>query len=78
MSTDPPTVDGRTDPDHPASFDAQPSADHPSAALRSVVINYEDRPDRRTVYPEGLTSVERMSTWLTADDDAFVDLEDAR
>lgn len=46
--------------------------------LRSVVVAYEDRPDRRTVFPPGLSGVERMSAWLTADDRAFVDLGDAR
>ncbi|MFC4552678.1 MULTISPECIES: DUF7511 domain-containing protein [Halorussus] len=78
MSSNPDTADGRTDPDHPAPFDTELNADHPLAELRSVVVNYEDRPDRRTVYPEGLPTVERMSTWLTADDDAFVDLDEAR
>ncbi|PSP78331.1 hypothetical protein BRC88_11570 [Halobacteriales archaeon QS_4_69_225] len=46
--------------------------------LRSSLVRYDDDPDRRTVYPRGLSGVARMSTWLTADDDAFVDLESAR
>ena len=50
----------------------------PTLRLRSVVVEYDERPDRRTVYPEGLSSLERMSVWLTADDAAFVSLEDAR
>ncbi|WP_435174916.1 DUF7511 domain-containing protein [Halorussus sp. AFM4] len=75
MSTNP---DTRTDPDAPDGRQHEPRLDRPDVELSSVVVDYEDRPDRRTVYPEGLSSVERMSTWLTADDDAFVDLESAR
>ena len=43
-------------------------------ALESTLVRYEDGPDRLTVYPPGLSSVARMSTWLTADADAFRDL----
>ena len=46
--------------------------------LDSVLVRYSDAPNRRTVYPPGLSGVARMSTWLTADADAFVDLEAAR
>jgi hypothetical protein len=42
--------------------------------LASTLVEYSESPDRRTVYPPGLSSVARMSTWLTADADAFVDL----
>jgi hypothetical protein len=41
-------------------------------------VEYEEGTDRRTIYPPGLSSIARMSTWLTADSDAFVDLDDAR
>lgn len=47
-------------------------------ALESVVVRYDQRPDRRTVYPPGLSGVARMSTWLSADAGAFVDLDSAR
>jgi hypothetical protein len=46
--------------------------------LTAALVQYDGRPDRRTVYPPGLSSVARMSTWLTADADAFVDLDSAR
>ncbi|MFC7226850.1 hypothetical protein N0B31_05500 [Salinirubellus salinus] len=46
--------------------------------LVSAVVAYTDGPDRRTVYPPGLSSVERMSTWFTADDDAFLDVDEMR
>ena len=75
MSTDPHT---RTDPDAPDGRQYEPRLDRPAIELSSVVVDYEDRPNRRTVYPDGLSSVERMSTWLTADDAVFVDLESAR
>lgn len=48
------------------------------ATLESSLVRYEQGPDRRTIYPPGLSSVARMSTWLSADSDAFVDLDDAR
>ncbi|QLD87488.1 hypothetical protein HWV07_00810 [Natronomonas salina] len=46
--------------------------------LESTLVQYDRRPDRRTVYPRGLSGVPRMSTWLTANDDAFVDLAAVR
>jgi hypothetical protein len=46
--------------------------------LAAALVRYDGRPDRRTVYPPGLSSVARMSTWLTADADAFVALDNAR
>lgn len=76
MSTDPDTLDTRTDTD--SSSEPEPRADRPSRALDSVVVSYENRPDQRTLYPEGTSGVERMSTWLTADDAEFVTLESFR
>lgn len=46
--------------------------------LASTLVTYTDGADRRTVYPPGLSSVARMSTWFTADDDAFVELSTMR
>ena len=46
----------------------------PAAPLAATLVAYTDRPDRRTIYPPGTNSVARMSTWLTADADVFVDL----
>ncbi|WP_254764885.1 DUF7511 domain-containing protein [Natrinema marinum] len=47
-------------------------------ALESVVVQYENRPDRCTVVPRECSEAERVTTWLSADVGAFVDLEDAR
>jgi hypothetical protein len=49
-----------------------------SITLRSRLVRYEDRPDRRTMFPPGLATDARMSTWLSADADAFVDLRTSR
>ena len=59
-----------------SGFDPLPT--HPAAALRSVLVEYPDRPDRRTVCPSGIERDELMVTWLTADAAAFVDLLEAR
>jgi hypothetical protein len=76
MSTDPDTFDTRTESD--ASSESEPCADRPSIELDSVVVNYEDSPDQRTMYPKEASGVDRMSTWLTADDAEFVALESFR
>ena len=50
----------------------------PTPALRATVVKYEGRPDRRTLYPDGADDFERMTHWLTADDDAFRPLDECR
>ena len=47
-------------------------------ALESRLVRYDDGPDRLTVCPPGLAGDARMSTWLSADSDAFLDLETVR
>lgn len=78
MSSNSDIADEQADPDQYDASDTDPHVESPSFELRSVVVNYERRPDRRTVYPVGLPDLERMSTWLTADDDAFVNLDESR
>ncbi|WP_276257486.1 DUF7511 domain-containing protein [Haloglomus litoreum] len=56
----------------------RPTGSEPSPALAATLVAYTDRPDRRTIYPPGTNSVARMSTWLTADAGAFVDLDSMR
>jgi hypothetical protein len=46
--------------------------------LHSVVVGYEDSPDRCTVYPRRRRCVERTTEWFTADFGAFVDLSERR
>lgn len=45
-----------------------------SVRLASTLVSYADRPDRRTVYPPNTNDIARMSTWITADADAFREL----
>ncbi|MEF8840695.1 MAG: hypothetical protein V5A62_03595 [Haloarculaceae archaeon] len=52
--------------------------DQPAELLDSALVRNTDGPDRRTVFPRGLSSVARMSTWLTANEEAFVDVEGNR
>jgi hypothetical protein len=46
--------------------------------LDSVVVSYENGPDRRTVYPPGIDRHERLERWLSADVDLFVSLREMR
>ena len=46
--------------------------------LESIVVRYEDRPDRCTLTPRECPDGDRLTTWLSADIDAFVDLEAMR
>jgi len=58
------STDSTRRPDH--------RADIPS--LRAVVERYEDAPNQCTIYPEESDDHERMATWITAQEPAFVDL----
>ena len=46
--------------------------------LHSVVVSYEHRADRCTIYPRERSHYERLETWLSADEDAFVSLCEMR
>ncbi|WP_246279844.1 DUF7511 domain-containing protein [Natronomonas salina] len=43
--------------------------------LRATVVEYEDGPDECTIYPNGVSGAERMTTWISAKEGSFVDLE---
>ncbi|GAB3665512.1 DUF7511 domain-containing protein [Halopiger thermotolerans] len=49
-----------------------------SIDLESIVVRYEDRPDRCTITPRECADSDRLTTWLSADVDAFVDLDRMR
>jgi hypothetical protein len=49
-----------------------------SFALHGVVVRNEHRTDRCTIYPRGRSHHERLETWLSADLDAFVSLQEMR
>lgn len=46
----------------------------PVLDLRLAVVRYDERPDRGTIHPPGLTGVERMETWISVDMSAVTDL----
>lgn len=69
-----------TDPNDSCPHDQwsglETEADTDPFELESVVVEYETRTDRCTVYPRERTEEETLTTWLTADVDAFVSLEE--
>lgn len=54
------------------------STTHEDHDLVSVVVEYDDRPDQCTVYDPETTGLDRMSSWITVDRDAVMDLYHAR
>ena len=42
--------------------------------LRATVVEYEDAPDECTIFPRGVSGVERMTTWISAEEGSYVDL----
>lgn len=46
-----------------------------SLQLRATVVEYENAPDECTIYPRGVSGMEQMTTWMSAEEDSFVDLE---
>ena len=62
---------------HP-SGDRDTGSERRRFGLRSVVVRYEQRPDRCTVYPARESCCEHIDAWLSADADAFVSLDAMR
>jgi len=58
----------------------QDHADHivSTRELRTVIERYEDEPDVCTIFPTGLNDHERIATWISATEPAFVELEAVR
>jgi len=50
------------------------ATDRPDVELSLTVVRYEDGPDRCTVYPPNATGDAQLSTWLSVDYEAVVDL----
>ncbi|WP_049925919.1 DUF7511 domain-containing protein [Halopiger goleimassiliensis] len=46
--------------------------------LELIVVRYENKPDRCTITPRECSDAERITTWLSADRTAFVDLAAVR
>jgi hypothetical protein len=53
--------------------------EQPRIDIGSEIIEYDDRPDECTLFPRSVgTRDERMTVWLTARGDAFVDAREHR
>jgi hypothetical protein len=46
--------------------------------LASTLVRYDGEPDQVTVYPPGMSSIERMSTWITVDADDCLEPSEMR
>ncbi|OVE82856.1 DUF7511 domain-containing protein [Natronolimnobius baerhuensis] len=55
-----------------------PQHSNQSITLEAIVVRYESRPDRCTILPRDCSEVEQLTTWLSADMDVFIDLEQIR
>ncbi|WP_262180878.1 DUF7511 domain-containing protein [Haloarcula laminariae] len=53
---------------------AADAPDRPDVELSLTVVRYADGPDRCTIYPPEATGDARLSTWLSADYEAAVEL----
>jgi len=62
----------------PAAASEAPPESHPAFLLRGVLVEYDGRPDRRTISPRAPTRDELLTAWLTADASAFYDLAEVR
>ena len=65
---------------HPDDAAAQPDDQPESAAAGQVLARVEsaDGGEQCTLFPADADAEELVTTWMTADDDAFVDLADCR
>ncbi|WP_458207237.1 DUF7511 domain-containing protein [Haladaptatus sp. NG-SE-30] len=54
----------------------KPSASQSQYELTSVVVEYDGRPDRCTIYSADADRLERMASWITTDADTFVSLDE--
>jgi hypothetical protein len=46
--------------------------------LTATLVRYTDGPDQLTIHPADADDVTLMGSWVTADADAFVELESVR
>lgn len=61
----------------PSEQRQESGADEPPR-LACTLVRYDGEPDRVTVYPPDASSIDRMATWLSADADAYLDVEQMR
>lgn len=60
--------------------DQDSPGDHRPAAwtYRAVVEEYEGKRDQCTIFPRESTGIDRMATWVTAQEGSFVRLDEMR
>ncbi|MCU4743091.1 DUF7511 domain-containing protein [Natronoglomus mannanivorans] len=69
--------DDDTARDHISTTDWEP--ERPATpALEAVVVRYENQPDRCTISPANCSDESKRTTWLSADIESFVRLDDMR
>lgn len=56
-------------PDPPSSVREETALE-----LQLAVAKHDGSPNRGTIYPQGLTGIERMETWISADMTAVIEL----
>ncbi|QIB75853.1 hypothetical protein GL213_02850 [Halogeometricum borinquense] len=55
-----------------------PFADPPAEALVATVVEYDDEPDECTIYPLHADEDERVTAWISAKRDSYVQLDKMR
>ncbi|ADE04094.1 MULTISPECIES: DUF7511 domain-containing protein [Haloferax] len=58
--------------------DALRRSDAADDELVAIVAPYDDAPDECTIFPAGLTEDELLTTWLSAQEGAYVALAEMR
>jgi len=76
MDKRPYTSDGQDATIDSATFEELAGGDRkgPIPELRLEIVKFDERVNRGTIHPPGLTGLERMETWLSANLSAFVEL----
>lgn len=71
--------DAPTEPCDPAARrEAEIDPDRYETNVVATVETRDDGPDECTLFPCNVDGVDLMTTWMTAQEDAFVDLESMR
>ena len=76
MSGSEPFRNGGDDPSSPPvpKHPTPPRQSHHTPTLHLAIVDQDERPDRATVHPPGLTGTARLETWLSVDLSVVVEL----
>lgn len=61
---------------HEAAQSPDDAGEVHSTAFTGVVVPYDDAPDELTIYPTDATDEELLTTWVSAQEDSYVDLSE--